>query len=86
MKISNTTKIALGIALLLPLAMYADGTDLLAPHIGNVKATASGSGKTLIYLGELCAAVGAYWGTNNYKVFFGSGFLFLFINFMFGIA
>ena len=86
MKTLRTIKVLAGLALLLPLIIYADGTDLLAPHIGNVKATASGSGKSLIYLGEVFAAVAAYWGTNNYKIFFGAGFLFLFVNFMFGLV
>ena len=63
----------------------ADGKDVLVGLMPDVKNTINGTGKYLLYAGELVMASVAYIKTRNMTAFGGVAALALFLNFMIGM-
>lgn len=63
----------------------ADGKDVLLGLMPDVKNTINGTGKYLLYAGELVMASVAYIKTRNMTAFGGVAALALFLNFMIGM-
>lgn len=63
----------------------AEGKDVLVGLMPDVKNTINGTGKYLLYAGELVMASVAYIKTRNMTAFGGVAALALFLNFMMGM-
>ena len=71
MKISNTVKVIAGVALLTPLAMYANG-PILAGAVELVKAEVLGPIRALLILGEVVTGAYQYSQSKNPAVLIGT--------------
>lgn len=85
MKKSTINLLALTASLLFVATASAEGKDVLVGLMPDVKNTINGTGKYLLYAGELVMASVAYIKTRNMTAFGGVAALALFLNFMMGM-
>lgn len=65
---------------------YASGNDLLQSAEGDVTATITGSGKVLLYVGEMVAAIISFIATRKYTAFIGVVAIAIFIDVLMKVA
>lgn len=89
MKVSTTTKVALGAALLVPVVMYAgDGNSDVIQSAANTLSTnfVNNPGtKKLVYAVEGAMGLGTYLWQRNWMTLAGLGVVFLYTNILTGI-
>lgn len=85
MKKNTINIIVLAATILFVTTVSADGKDALTGLMPDVKQTINGTGKYLLYTGELVMASVAYIKTRNLTAFGGVAALAVFLNFMIGL-